>query len=224
MFDMLNIRTMTENSGFALVLNPSRKKNDGIQPEQTSGNIENGMPGKPTRHCILSLIAALSVHSHVIHVEMNTEVTVDSINAQWITQSKVVDYRPFFDVGLTGKDQIVSVSDTGLDTDNCYFQNGSGDEGNFFDGNWDLTRRKIVKYDNTFADDWDQPYGHGTHVSGIIAGHKFDGNSEVPGYADGVARDAKIAFFDMRKGSSGLSAPSAKNCLSPSTKMAMVQK
>jgi hypothetical protein len=28
---------------------------------------------------------------------------------------------PFFDVGLSGEGQIVAVSDTGIDEDNCYF-------------------------------------------------------------------------------------------------------
>ena len=39
----------------------------------------------------------------------------------------------------------------------------------------------------------DYAYGHGTHVSGTIAGKRIDGE----GMADGVAEGAKIAFGDI---------------------------
>jgi len=39
----------------------------------------------------------------------------------WLTQSELKDERPFFDAGLDGNGQIVAVSDTGCDQNNCYF-------------------------------------------------------------------------------------------------------
>lgn len=61
----------------------------------------------------------------------------------------------------------------------------------------------MVKYDN-FQDDEDEEDGHGTMVSGIVAGKKStDGiltNQE--GFADGIAREAKIAFYDIGLGAS----------------------
>lgn len=48
------------------------------------------------------------------------------------------------------------------------------------------------------ANDSEQDLGHGTHVTGTIVGHKADnGKKESTGFADGVAKGAKVAFFDI---------------------------
>ncbi len=60
------------------------------------------------------------------------------------------------------------------------------------------SRRKVIQY-TPFADGTDFTHnGHGTHVAGTIAGHKaVNGKTESDGKADGIAKDAKLAMFDL---------------------------
>ena len=89
---------------------------------------------------------------------------------------------------------------TGIDPDNCYFSDNTN--GNIVrDGRTDLGKRKVVQY-VPFADSFDANRGHGTHVAGSVAG-KGEGTD---GIVDGMAPNAKIAFFDIGySGSSGVS-------------------
>ena len=49
----------------------------------------------------------------------------DNTDKVWITQLDIVCEIPFHNRGLTGKDQIVSASNTGLDLKSCYFSESS---------------------------------------------------------------------------------------------------
>ena len=61
-------------------------------------------------------------------------------------------------------------------------------------------RRKVIKYED-YKDDGDYADGHGTHVVGSIIGHKAkDGVNESSGFIDGMAKDAKVSFFDIGLG------------------------
>ena len=62
----------------------------------------------------------------------------------------------------------------------------------------------MVKYD-AYQDDSDQENGHGTFVAGVIAGRKSSNGiaTNQDGFVDGVARGAKLAFFDIGAGSGG---------------------
>jgi len=64
--------------------------------------------------CIRSLIAALSAQPEICGVESAGMPTTMNDYAQWITQSGTNNYRPFWDQGITGKNVIVQVSDSGL--------------------------------------------------------------------------------------------------------------
>lgn len=87
--------------------------------------------------CFLLLTLGLAHAPEICFVERREPYTVDNTEAQWITQSGVPDNRPFFDVGITGKGQVVAVSDTGLDLNKCYFRDSSGTDFEF--GNVSLT-------------------------------------------------------------------------------------
>lgn len=77
--------------------------------------------------CIFSFLAALVIRPEICSVENVQPPKPFNSNAQWIVQSGLKEKRPFFDSGLTGKGQIIACSDTGLDTDNCYFWDKTGD-------------------------------------------------------------------------------------------------
>jgi len=145
--------------------------------------------------CVEALVSSISYRPEVCSVEVIPEMEFFNAEAQWILQSGTPNYRPFFDAGLSGAGQVVSVSDSGLDVDNCYFWDSTGDVE--MDGSVDQSRRKVVQY-TPFADGGDRQYGHGTHVCGTIVGHKAaDGSTESHGLADGTAKNAKVSFFDI---------------------------
>ena len=114
MFDAMEIRAQYDLKGFDIVLNPSSKSQD----ENGERDIESSASNI---HCVSSLIMALSVQASVLHVEVDTPIVADDFEAQWITQSKVAGKRPFTDVGLNGKGQIISIIDSGCQVDHKYF-------------------------------------------------------------------------------------------------------
>ncbi|KAL7522115.1 hypothetical protein ACHAWX_006802 [Stephanocyclus meneghinianus] len=149
--------------------------------------------------CILTLTLAIAAHPNVCSLDLRREVSTQNIIAQWITQSELENERPFFDSGLDGTGQVVSVSDTGIDVNNCYFLDTEQSPG-FLEIN--SLARKVVQY-IPFVDSADYKYGHGTHVAGTIAGRRSDGG----GAAEGAAPGAKLAFFDIGDSSGALILP-----------------
>merc|ERR1719223_1876013 len=149
--------------------------------------------------CVLSLAAALSAQPEVCSVESVEQPRTLNDIAQWITQTGVLNKRPFWDAGITGEGQMIQVTDSGLDTNHCDFYDST--PGEKFDGTVDLTRRKVVQY-VSFADSSDYTNGHGTHVVGtILANRSTDGTKagEDIGNVGGMAPNAKVAFFDAGK-------------------------
>ena len=218
MFDLLDIRPRDANDeeekdecddavdvrGFELILHAPDVRN--------AQTIDDSALNK---QCVLSLIIGLSVHPFVQTIEIVQNLELASItgksNPQWITQSGTVNSRPFFDNGLDGSGQVVAVADGGLDRDNCYFRDASDNEESIFGGSWDMTKRKIVHYDDTFADQKEISRGHGTYVSGIIAGRKSsNGIDNEVGFADGVAPGSKLSFFDMEVEAQGIQDPGVR--------------
>ena len=165
----------------------------------------------PTTHaaCVASAIAGLSVHPLVINVGIvPKQVELHNAKAQWVLQGSVVKAnddtswrRPFFDSGLRGQGQIVSVSDTGLDVDSCYFKDARGN-GDIFN-TWDRSRRKVVRYDvsQRGGDVQDAYKGHGTHVVGTLGGKHVRGRmGDGDDSKEGIAPAAKVHFFDIGLG------------------------
>ena len=89
---------------------------------------------------------------------------------------------PYSAAGLTGKGQVVGVSDTGLDESSCYFydeDNGFIERTHLNSPKRDWGRRKVVQF--TYlpeADTTDVENGHGTHVCGTVAGANLGSDSE----------------------------------------------
>ena len=137
---------------------------------------------KTDHDCILAAIAGFSIHPdicffefdlektpqieyqqhlrssqhrhHHQHIQRRRERATHRPNADWMVQSYVEQARPFFDAGINGTGVVVAVSDTGLDSDNCYFHDAINPIG--------MNHRKIVSYDVAKGDGSDYEGGHGT--------------------------------------------------------------
>ena len=161
-----------------------------------------------TVSCVLSIIVGIALLPQVCSVDLNPLISTNNVDATWILQNAEDANTPFYDKGITGKGEVIGVSDSGLDTDNCYVWDATGDIRK--NGSVDESRRKIIQYDD-FVDDRDDPSGHGTHVVGTIVGHRaVDGRTESDGLATGVAKDAKVAFIDCGAGGDSLAIPADK--------------
>ena len=191
-------------------------ENTSIQPSLVKSSYEfllspdDTMSSTLFTACVASAVAGIAVNARVLNVGIvPKEVELDNHKAQWVLQGSMVkaddstSWRlPFFDAGLKGQGQIVSVSDTGLDTENCYFKDARGN-GNIFT-KWDTSRRKVVRYDVSprGGDSSDAYKGHGSHVVGTLTGRNIRGkmgNGDDP--KEGMAPAAKVHFFDIGLGS-----------------------
>lgn len=105
--------------------------------------------------------------------------------------------------GLHGENQVVAMSDTGLDYDSCFFH----DPAHPIPINTTNTRhRKVVRYMITEDDHGcidkrggDHVDGHGTHTAGTIAGEVMTNDADaLKGLQpyNGVAYKAKLAVYD----------------------------
>ncbi len=132
--------------------------------------------------------------------------------AHTITQANSLSYSPIWDHGVKGQNEVISISDTGVDFDNCFFWDDAVpvpvNQVNF-------QHRKIIFYSTVDPTDPSKIYepgdsnGHGTHTAGSLAG-RAHGTSHASG-ADikslsnynGMAPEAKLAVFDYMSANAG---------------------
>lgn len=108
--------------------------------------------------CSDAFIIGLSTQPDVCSISREKSISLLNDYAQWILQSNIEEDRSFWDAGITGAEQIVQVSDSGLDTDNCYFWDSSPGEKK--DGTVQSSRRKVVQYHvQSTTDDSDTVHG-----------------------------------------------------------------
>ena len=69
----------------------------------------------------ISKLSNIAAHVGVQWIAKAYRMIARNDNGTWITQTYVFGNRKIFDNGLTGSDQIVAVSDTGLDADHLMF-------------------------------------------------------------------------------------------------------
>jgi hypothetical protein len=107
-----------------------------------------------TNECLHYIIDTLIALPSVTSVSAQIKPVSLNQNSQWIGQSADTTTKavPFYDAGLTGEGQVVQVSDTGLDEDNCYFLDTGKvkhtTRENLVDGgtiSTDLSKRKVVQ-------------------------------------------------------------------------------
>ncbi len=165
--------------------------------------------------CLLALLAYVTTLPSVMYIEPYPVVRTSNWDAAGIGQSGSAYQTPFWGAGLLGQDQVVAVADTGLDVQNCYFQDSAApltvDDTSVFTtlsaGAFNNTQRKVVQY-VAAVDNVDVKDGHGTHVCGTLAGYRegspVGGNNNY----NGVVPEAKISFYDIGDANGTLSVPS----------------
>jgi subtilisin family serine protease len=152
------------------------------------------------RECLHALVVDLVMRTEICYVGAYQQIETHNTLAAGIVQSGSSTSTPFYEVGLDGLGQVVALSDTGMDTDNCYFWDSRREIRKDKSGIFNLDIRKVVQY-VALGDDKENGGGHGSHVAGTIAGRRAtDGRVESDGDGDGVARAAKLAFYDIGDG------------------------
>ncbi len=146
-----------------------------------------------------SFIDDIANIEEVSFIEPKTNLELLNADGQWIVQTGESDDRSIWDHGLTGDGQVVGVSDTGLDYDHAAFRDPNGNP-------IGQNHRKVVNYVAYANDNDNAESGHGTHVSGSIAGN--DDPNGNPSTNDGMAKNAKLSFFDIGDASDSLDIPS----------------
>lgn len=136
------------------------------------------------------IVAQLAQLEEVLWLEQAVPAQLLNDTSRWVIQSYVPGSTPMSDAGLDGAGQIVGVADTGLDVDMCFFRDPSG-------APVGPAHRKVVGY-VAAADGWDGNMGHGTHVSGTVAGDP----SPITGLAtaSGMAPGARLFMTDLTPG------------------------
>ncbi len=133
---------------------------------------------------------SLAHHPDVVWIEEIPEYRVWNNTTRWVVQSNVSGATPIWNQGIHGEGQIVAIMDSGLDYGSCWFR----DHGNPPPG---PNHRKIIDYSTWGGNPYDGcSTGHGTHVSGTLAGDQSYINSGNYNY-NGMAYGAKIVLQDI---------------------------
>jgi len=156
--------------------------------------------------CLKQLIVYATESNQIEFIEMKPSYVTSNFAAGYILQGGSLSDRdtPFWDNGIEGQNQIVQVSDTGLDTTHCFFKQ-DGDVTKNQSGAWQPDKRKVVQY-FTFVDKTDYNQGHGTHVAGTVNGYASSSTQNK-----GVAYESKLALFDIGDGQGYLQLPTSKS-------------
>lgn len=88
-------------------------------------NAENVVSSSAAPFCLLSVAASLATKTEVCSISIEPPKTLFNEKVQWILQSGQENKRPWFDHGIDGTGQVVGLSDSGLDIENCYFHDDS---------------------------------------------------------------------------------------------------
>jgi subtilisin family serine protease len=173
------------------------------------------LDGPQAARCLLRLASLSAAATHVVRVGISPPLRAQNLLSRGIMQSGLTaaSGQVLSAAGLRGKGQVVGMADTGLDEQSCYFHDDAKGlvprttaETAYFDS----TRRKVVQYVSYSGSQGDSVRGHGSHVAGTVAGYCPLSNPAAPvaNQWEGMAPDAKLAFFDIGKpGSNALYVP-----------------
>jgi len=179
--------------------------------------LQSRWTAKAARDVMLAVASSPSV----LHVGRELSFTLMNNRARWsiIIGSDPVaigqySYRdqltPLHSRGLDGQGEIVGISDTGLDTKSCYFVDTINSVP--FNEINTMLHRKITYYNGDLnGDEFDEYFGHGTHVVGTAVGSVHESMRQTQTRQvsfDGIAPGGKVAFVDLAVEGGGLILPS----------------
>jgi hypothetical protein len=157
------------------------------------------IPEELTSSCGAALLALLAQQKGVSDLRYRLPKATFNANGKSIVQTESFTTSfPYTNAGIDGTGQVVGIGDTGLDELSCFFRNTDSSKvarSSYKNPTYDNTKRKVIQY-ISYCDDTDTEEGHGTHVSGTVAGQLI-GTDTTYESDNGHASGAKIAFFDM---------------------------
>ncbi|OHT06333.1 hypothetical protein TRFO_25604 [Tritrichomonas foetus] len=121
----------------------------------------------------------------------------------WNYNGSIKSKNPLHELGYTGKDEVVTISDTGLAPGIAWFKDDN------YDYPYDKTNfnhRKVVRYNSYSSQanhNQDDYSGHGSHVACSVCGSITDYSSFYTLY-NGVAPDAKAFIVDLEDGNGNM--------------------
>jgi hypothetical protein len=137
-----------------------------------------------------SILEDLARIPEVWWVEEQPEFRALNNSTRWVVQSNASGWMPIWYQGIHGEGEIVTLMDTGLDYNSCWFrENGSAPPG--------PTHRKVINYSLYGGEQYDGcDIGHGSHVAGTVCGDQSYINPGNYNY-NGMAYKAKITVQDI---------------------------
>lgn len=165
--------------------------------------------------CLSTVYRILLQETSVVRIALGRPLQVLNNYARQLMQSGFHDgAEPFSAVGLNGTGVILGVSDTGIDENSCFFidrQHGKVPRASIEHPHFDLKYRKVIQYLNYSGSSGDYMNGHGSHVSGTLAGNCEASDSHYNSMSayKGMSSAAQLAFFDigMNTATSDLAVP-----------------
>jgi len=141
------------------------------------------------------IFSSILKHNAVVYIHETLPIVTHNYNTQSLVQGGqgLGSYSrcPLWKLGLTGTNQVVAMTDTGIDKYNCHFSDVKTVNANA------TTFSKIIDLRSLSdsQDMVDDSTGHGTRVAGVFFGSSgsFYWNKQY----DGVAKNARVAFTDI---------------------------
>ncbi|MBM3318519.1 MAG: S8 family serine peptidase [Candidatus Eisenbacteria bacterium] len=135
-------------------------------------------------------VAPLARIPEVWWIEEQPEFRTLNNATRWVVQSNASGWTPIWDQGLFGENEIVTIMDSGVDYNSCWFrENGNAAPG--------PSHRKVIDYSLFGGNAYDGcDLGHGTHVAGTICGDQSYINPGNYNY-NGMAYKARLTVQDV---------------------------